>query len=105
MADPGNQPITKIVISKEELAQEKLTAAYREVLGEDGKRNTSQQKVWEDLLAKTFARTSIHFPGKDGSVDVSDGLIRSGRRDIYLHLEAMLHFELESQEQKQNKRR
>jgi len=105
MADPKNQPVTKIVISKEDIELSKLAAQYREVLGEEGKRNSSQLAVWNDLLEQTFARTSIHAPGRDGKIDPLNAAICSGRRDIYLHVEQRLHFQLETQEQKTNKRR
>jgi len=98
-------PNQKLPLTKDELAeaieQQKLTAAYREVFGTDEKRNTSQRKVWDDLLEKTLARTSIHSPGRDGKIDPLDAAIRSGRRDIYLHIEKMLHFELDELVKKQ----
>ena len=89
-----DQPLVKNVFTKEEIDQQNLTAAYREVFGRDGKRNEAQQAVWQDLIEQSSARKSTHFPGRDGKIDPYNAAIVSGRRDIYLHIEQMLHFDL-----------
>ena len=100
MAEPKNQqPDTKIVLTKEEIEADKLSARYRDVFGDDGKRNTSQEAVWNDLLEQTYARKSIYHPNGPSAKYLS------GRRDVYLHIERMLNFQLATQEQITNKRR
>ena len=100
MADPKS---TTVVLTKEEIELERLNAAYKEVFGEDGKRNSSQQKVWDDLLDQTYARTSLHMPGRDGKIDPYNAALCSGRRDMYLYIEQRLHSKLLPQEQRTQK--
>jgi hypothetical protein len=105
MAEKNTQPLTKIVLSKEEIEASKLAAQYREVFGEDGSRNSSQLAVWNDIVSKTFAKSSIYVPGRDGKIDPLNAAICSGRRDVYLHIEQRLHFELETQQNSQKLKR
>lgn len=67
-----------------------LAFAYEDVFGREGKRSSSQQKVWDDLLACSYHDDTTCFYTKTGEVDVNKMLLFEGRRAWILDIKRFL---------------
>jgi hypothetical protein len=65
---------------------ERLNRAYAQVFGEDGKRSTAQQAVWDDLASGSFEFRSLVVPNPSGMIDPLRVAWNDGRRSMFLYV-------------------
>ena len=68
------------------LEVERLNRAYAAVFGEEGRRSTTQEAVWNDLAMGSFEYKSIAQTASDGTIDPLRMAWNDGRRSMFLYI-------------------